>query len=682
MPSFLSEAEASARAEELRREIAVNDHLYYVLDSPRVEDSEYDAMLRELAEIEGRFPALLTPDSPNARVRGEPSSEFSKVIHSSPMQSLDNALDAEELAAFFERVAKALDGEDLPESLSWVCEPKIDGLAVSLVYEDGLLVTGSTRGDGTTGENVTHNIRTIRSLPLRLKRAIPGRVEVRGEVCMARTDFAELNRTREEAGLPLFANPRNAAAGSLRQLDHRVTASRRLKIYLYHVNDAPSLGIGSQSGILEWLADEGLPTQGHDRACRSVEEIYKYLDDWGAERFSNPINTDGVVVKLDDLGLRDRLGSTSKAPRWAIAFKFPPEEKMTRVLDIEVSVGRTGALTPTAIVEPVNLAGTTVRRASLHNQDEIDRKDVRIGDVAWLRKAGEIIPEVIRVDSSARSGSEVPFKLPDTCPVCGTATVRIPPEAAVRCPNRSCPAQLREGLLHFVSRDCMDINGLGERIISRMVETGLVKSAADIYSLSADALAGLERLADKSAAKLTDAIEASKGRPLHAVINALGIRNVGKKTARDIAARFGSIDALMEAGEDELANTDGIGPIIAASIRRHVEDPHNLSVIERLRASGVTMESGDAAAARDAERGPKIFEGRKFVFTGELKSMTRDEAERAAESLGARTSGSVSKKTDVVVAGENAGSKYDRARSLGVEIWSEEDFLARINGRL
>jgi DNA ligase (NAD+) len=588
------------------------------------------------------------------------------------MRSLDNALDRGELAAFFDRAYKNLEGADGEQ---WVCEPKIDGLAVSVIYEDGVLAAAATRGDGQVGEDVTQNIKTIRSLPLRLKRSRKGRIEVRGEVCMAREDFAELNRVREEDELPLFANPRNAAAGSLRQLDHKVTSSRKLKIYLYHLNDALSFGIGTQSGLLRRLEEEGLPTHGHDRLCFSYEEICKYLDDWDKARFDDSINTDGVVVKLNSLVGRETLGSTSKAPRWAIAFKYPPEEKRTKVLDIEVSVGRTGTLTPTAIMTPVHLSGTTVQRASLHNQDEIDRKDVRVGDTVWVHKAGEIIPEILRVDIDSRTGAEVPFRIPDICPACGAASVRLQSESAVRCLNRSCPAQLREGLAHFVSRDCMDINGIGEKLIRQLTETGLVKSSADLYELSPDSVAGLERMAEKSANKLAEAIEASKSKPFYAVLHALGIRSVGKKTARDITSRFHDINTLISASEEELSNLDGVGPLIAASIKNHLADERNMSVIERLRGYGVNMSSEDdglpvAASLR--------FAGKKFVFTGELSSMRRGEAEQIAERLGAATSGSVSKKTDVVVAGDNAGSKYDKAKSLGIEIWNENDFLEKI----
>jgi DNA ligase (NAD+) len=672
VPAPLSSEEASARAEALKKEIARHDELYYVLDSPEIEDHEYDALLRELAAVEASFPELLTPDSPNMRVRGAPRGEFTKVTHASPMQSLDNALDPGELDAFFDRARRFL-GENSDEC--WVCEPKMDGLAVSLVYSDGVFELGATRGDGQTGEDVTQNIRTIRSLPLCLKRNRSGRVEVRGEVCMAREDFAELNRMREESGLPVFANPRNAAAGSLRQLDHSVTASRKLRVYLYHVNDAVSLGIATQHGVLRWLEDEGLPTQGHDRLCRSREEIAEYLGEWDTKRFTNSINTDGVVVKLNDIALREKLGSTSHAPRWAIAFKYPPEEKRARILDIEISVGRTGALTPTAVMEPVQLSGTTVQRASLHNQDEIDRKDVRIGDTVWVHKAGEIIPEVLRVDLQSRPDASKPFKIPMICPECGTEAVRLPSEAAVRCPNKSCPAQLHEGILHFVSRDCMDINGVGDKLARQLIDTGLVKSPADLYSLSPEDLRGLDRMAEKSALKVTSAVSGSKERPFHAVLNALGIRNAGKKTARDIASYFRSMDALIHAEEDELANLDGIGPIVAASITAHFADEHNMDTINRLRAAGVNMGADSAGDERCAS---SPLTGKKMVFTGELPSMTRQEAEEIARDLGAKVAGSVSGKTDIVVAGDNPGSKYNKAINLGITIWTADEFLEHI----
>lgn len=660
------------RALELKRLIAENDNLYYVLDAPKIEDHEYDSLLRELASIESAFPELLAPDSPNMRVRGEARSEFTRVAHGTPMQSLDNALDIDELKNFFDRTAKSLGTQDA----EWTCEPKLDGLAVSLIYRDGVLERAATRGDGSVGEDVTQNIRTIRTLPLKLCDAPLGALEVRGEVCMSREDFATLNRAREESEEPLFANPRNAAAGSLRQLDHRVTASRNLSIFLYHLEDAASFGVGTQWDMLRRIEGMSLPSQKSRRLCRSMADIEAYLAEWGEARHWNSINTDGVVVKLNDLALRASLGSTAKAPKWAIAFKYPPEEKRTKLNDILVSVGRTGALTPTAVLEPVSLSGTTVQRASLHNQDEIDRKDIRIGDMVWVHKAGEIIPEVLRVDMEARDGTEKPFRIPGTCPACGAAAVRLPGEAAIRCLNKTCPAQLQEEIAHFVSRQCMDINGIGEKLIAQLTERGTVKSAADLYSLATEDLEALDRMAEKSSRKLIEAIEDSKTRPLSSVINALGIRNVGKKTALDLASRFRSMDRLIASGENELSAIDGVGPVVAASIVAFMGEEHNRRTIERLREAGVRME--EPGSGETPLNAVPYFAGKKFVFTGELQSMSRQEAEKLAESLGAKTSGSVSKKTDIVVRGQNAGGKYNKALALGVEIWDEETFLERV----
>ncbi len=666
--------EARRRADFLRREIAINDHLYYVLDSPEIEDREYDLLLRELQEIEKSHPELVTPDSPTMRVRGEARSEFTKVVHTTPMLSLENALDRNEVKAFYERTTKLLGDDDI----RWVCEPKIDGLAVSLVYVDGVLSIASTRGDGEVGEEITPNVRTIRSLPLHIQGA-PRTLEIRGEVCMSKEAFAELNRAREESEEPLFANPRNAAAGSLRQLDHRVTASRKLKIYLYHVENPLSLGLTSQWEILEWLKDHGLPTQPSKRLCDDIEQIEEYLDHWDGKRFESSINTDGVVLKLNDLRQRERMGVTAKAPRWAIAFKFPPEEKKTRILDIEISVGRTGTLTPTALMEPVQLSGTIVRRASLHNQDEIDRKDIRIGDTVWVHKAGEIIPEVLRVDVETRTGDEKPFRIPRFCPACGSSAVRLPSEAAVRCLNKSCPAQLHEELLHFVSRECMNINGVGEKLIQRLIQNETVKGPADLYDLTVEKLARLERVAEKSAKKLIDSIEKSKSRPFSALINALGMRHVGKKTSADLARYFEDMDALMSSKEEELSWLDGIGPIVAVSIRRHFEDEHNVATIDRLKEAGVNMVSSPPSLGENVDATKASFSGKKMVFTGELTSMSRTQAEELARTYGADVTGGVSTKTEIVVAGERPGGKYDKARSLGIEIWDEKDFLRSLS---
>lgn len=660
------------RARELRKVLAENARLYYEEDSPAISDREYDLLLRELQDIETEHPELITPDSPTHRVGGKPLAAFEKVTHAEPMMSLDNALDRDELASFYTKMSASLE----VSSASVVCEPKIDGLAVSLIYEDGLFVSGATRGDGVTGEDVTANLRTIKTLPLALARHVKGRIEVRGEVCMDKAGFAKLNETREERGEPLFANPRNAAAGSIRQLNSKITASRNLKIYLYQLIDPLKQEIVSQSGMLGWLRSVGLPVQDGERKCDSIEDVNKYLDEWSQRRFTHPIDTDGVVVKLDDIVRRAELGATSKAPRWAIAYKFPPEEKKTVVKSIEINVGRTGTLTPTAILEPVRLSGTTVQRANLHNQDELDRKDVRVGDTVLVHKAGEIIPEVISVDFSLRPEGTVPYRIPDKCPVCGSKAARLAGEAAVKCTNASCPAQLKEGIIHFASRRAMDIRGLGEKLVSKLVDTGMVKSVADLYTLSADELASLERMGEKSAANLVEAIENSKARPLPALINAIGIRNVGEKTARDLAMRFGTLDSLRETALNNpelLEDMDGIGPVIAESVKIYFSEPHNSETVEKLREAGVNFGTEVKADPRDLP-----LSGLRFVLTGALSSMTRDEASDRITALGGETSGSVGKKTDFVVVGEKAGSKLAKARELGIETLTEEEFIKKI----
>ena len=665
------------RVSELRAELKRHAELYYVQDSPEISDFEYDRLLRELAELEEKYPELRTADSPTHRIGGPPREGFVKVEHSEPMMSLDNALNREELRSFYVKTAQALG----MENIEVMCEPKIDGLAVSLIYEDGVFVSGATRGDGRIGEDITANLRTVRNLPLRLEEAVPGRLEVRGEVCMDKKGFAALNAEREEAGEPLFANPRNAAAGSIRQLDPKITASRKLKIFLYQIIDPLRHGIKSQKEMLETISRLGLPMQGSERLCPSLAETEAYLDEWTEKRFGHAIDTDGVVVKLNDIAMRSMLGATSKAPRWAIAFKFPPEEKVTRVLDIEVTVGRTGTLTPTAVLDPVHLSGTVVKRAILHNQDEIDRKDIRIGDYVLVHKAGEIIPEVIRVEKEKRPEGTVPFRIPEVCPVCGSKAVRLSGEAAIKCSNKSCPAQIKEGISHFASRAAMDIRGLGEKIVALLVDKRIVTDLADLYTLKPEDLASLERMGEKSARNIREAIEKSKKRPLGALINALGIRNVGERTANDLAEKFRSLALLAETAVQrtyELESMDGIGPVIAESLRVFFSEPHNARMIERLREAGVNMESeGPARSDQDLP-----WKGLKFVLTGELSSMTRAEASEKIRSLGGETSDSVSRKTDFVVAGERAGSKLVKARSLGIQILEEEDFIKRLSEAL
>jgi DNA ligase (NAD+) len=665
-------------AERLRREIERHNHLYYVLDAPEIEDDEYDRLLRRLVALENEHPELKTPDSPTARVGGESLKSFRKVRHVVPMMSLDNAAGVDELEAFFDRVAGLLGFEP-----QYVCEMKIDGLAVSLVYEDGVFVRGATRGDGTTGEDVTENVRTIRSIPLRLRNPVPGRLEVRGEVILSKKAFEELNRVREEAEEPLFANPRNAAAGSLRQLDSRITAERGLSAFLYHMvrtgNDSlPALTL--QSDILAWLADAGLPTQRMNRRCATRRDVRAFVEEWRTGRFELPYVTDGVVVKIDDTSLWPKLGETSKSPRWAVAFKYPPEEKMTRILDIVVSVGRTGVLTPVANLDPVEIAGSVVRRASLHNIDEIERKDVRIGDLARVRKAGEIIPEILGVDAGARTGAERRFAMPERCPECGSEVIRLDGEVAIRCPNSlSCPAQLREGILLFAGRNGMDIRGLGERLVEQLVSREIVRSVADLYDLTMESLLGLDRMAEKSASNVLAAIDASKKRPFANVLASLGIRHVGRKAAAVLANRFRSVDALGNATPDDLANVDGIGPVIAESVIAFLRDENARGVLSRLAAAGVTMTSGESRSfAPDGGEGGVSLAGKRFVFTGELVSMTREEAEALVASLGGSATSAVSAKTSFVVAGASPGSKLKKAGELGVPVIDEEAFRAMV----
>lgn len=664
---------AKSRAAELIEILNRNAGLYYEQDAPEISDREYDLLLRELQEIENKYPELVMPDSPVRRIGGAPKEGFTKVQHRIQMMSLDNALTREELESFYTKLSQGL---GVP-ACAVTCEPKIDGLAVSLIYENGIFVSGATRGDGAVGEDVSANLRTIRTMPLRLAKGIQGILEIRGEVCIDKKGFAELNAGREEAGEALFANPRNAAAGSLRQLDPKITAQRKLKIYLYQVVEPHKYGIKTQYEMLQWIKAAGLPTQGGEARVSSAGEIGGYLDDWSQKRFEHSIDTDGVVIKLDDLSDREKLGATAKAPRWAIAYKFPPEEKLTLLKDIEVTVGRTGTMTPTAILEPVHLSGTVVQRASLHNQDDIDRKDVRIRDMVWVHKAGEIIPEIIRVELSERPDGTEPYHIPANCPVCGSKAVRLTGEAAVKCPNKSCPAQIKEAIIHFASRRAMNILGLGEKIVSQLVDEGLVRTVADLYSLTADKLAGLERMGEKSAENIMDAIEKSKTRPLGALINAIGIPNIGERTAAELAERFRSIEALAEsavARDGKLEEMEGIGPAMAESIAAFFSEPHNVETVERLRSRGVNTRLDSAPV--DRENLP--WSGLKFVLTGELTTMTRDEASGRIGALGGQTVGSVSKKTDFVVVGESPGSKFLKAKELNIPILDESAFIKKL----
>ncbi len=656
---------ARARAEELRREIERHDYLYYVLDRPEITDAEYDRLMRELEEIERRYPSLVVPYSPTQRVGGRPREGFATARHLVPMLSLANAFDEGELLDFDRRVRQALPGEEV----RYVVELKVDGLAVSLTYEDGVLVRGATRGDGEVGEDITENLKTVRTIPLRLKDPVP-LLEVRGEAYMPKEAFLRLNESREEAGEQVFANPRNAAAGSLRQLDPRVTASRQLGFFAYGVGRCEGVELATQSGLLAYLSGAGFKVSDGYRLFEDMEGVIGYCRHWRERRFELPYAVDGLVVKVDSLSQQERLGATMKSPRWAIAYKFPPEQAVTRVKEIFVRVGRTGVLTPTAELEPVRLAGTTVSRATLHNEDIIREKDIRVGDLVVVQKAGDIIPEVVAPLREKRTGRETVWSMPKTCPSCGSPVKREAGEAAYRCSGLSCPARLHENLVHYASRSAMDIAGLGPATVAQLLANNLVRDPADLYTLRQEDLERLERMGPKSAANLLRAIEESKCRPLSRLIFALGIRHVGERAARILAGHFGSLDALMAAREEELVQIPEIGPKIAASVVNFFASDQNRAVIDKLVRAGVNP----AEAVTGAGRGPKPLAGKVFVLTGTLSGFTREEAKELIESLGGRVASSVSRSTDYVVAGEKPGSKLDKALSLGIPVLDEESF--------
>lgn len=671
--------EAKKRIEELRAAIAHHDYLYYVLDAPEISDAEYDALMRELLALEAAYPQFVTADSPTQRVGGAPAEAFQTVTHPLPLLSLSNAYAPDELMEFHRRVEK----QAATEPVTYVGEQKIDGLTVALLYQDGVLVQGATRGDGLRGEDVTANIRTIRSIPLKLRGKVPGRVLVRGEVFMTKEAFQELNRERERTGQSLFANPRNAAAGSLRQLDPAVTATRPLDAFFYDLllwegegAALPATHWEAQNLLKEW----GLKVNPYARLCSSIEEVVAYCREWEEKRSTLPWEIDGVVVKVNSLALQERMGATAKAPRAKIAYKFSPEEAYTRVLEIQVNVGRTGVLTPLAILEPVRLAGSTISRATLHNEDYIREKDIRVGDVVVIRKAGEIIPEVVRVVQERRTGAEKPFTLPKVCPACGAAVYREPGEAAVRCLGASCPAQQKEKIIHFASKNAMDIEGVGPAVVNLLVEKGLIKDAAGLYDLTVRDLVGLERFGEKSAENLVAAVARSKENPPERLLFALGIRHVGEEMARRLVRHFRDLDRIFAATKEELTAVPEIGEAIAESIQRYVEEPQNKEFLERLRRAGLKFK------AEEKEPAAEPLAGKTFVLTGTLASYTREEAEEVLRGLGARVTSSVSKKTDYVVAGENPGGKYQKALDLGLPVLTEEEFLRlleelRITGR-
>ena len=678
----------AARAEALRREIEHHSYQYYALDAPTISDAAFDSLMRELREIEAAHPELVTASSPTQRVGGYVGEQFAPVVHERRMYSLDNAMDLDELDEWMERTAEACGGALPP----LCCELKIDGSSIALTYEDGVLVRAATRGDGTTGEDVTVNMRTVRDVPLRLRDEARGAIapgvetlELRGEVYMPKKSFEALNAAAEEEGRAPFANPRNAAAGSLRQKDPAVTKMRDLSTFMYAIADDAALEVEGQWELLQWLRKAGFHVNPDVRLCTTAEEVRGFCRECLDRRESLPYEIDGVVVKVNDFARQRAMGFTARAPRWAIAFKFPPEEKTTLLRDIAVQVGRTGALTPVAELTPVVVAGSTVARATLHNLDEVHRKDVRVGDTVIVRKAGDVIPEVLGPVLSLRSPEARIWEMPSVCPSCGSSVVRDPGEVAFRCISIDCPAQALERLLHWASRGALDIDGMGEEIVSRLVESGRVADVADYYSLSEEELASLDmgrvkadgepvRLGHTVAKKLVAAIEASKGRSFARVLFGLGIRHVGKTTAEAIAAAYPSMDALAAAGEDELAGVYGVGPKVAHGMWLFFRTPDNVSVIERLRAAGVTMADEAVAVGEEV---PQVLAGLTFVLTGMLahSGMTRDEAGARLKAMGAKVSGSVSKKTSFVVAGENAGSKYDKAVALDVPVLDEAQLL-------
>lgn len=652
---------AEERIDELTRLLNKYAYEYYVSDAPTVSDYEYDMLMRELSDLEGKNPQYAYANSPTKRVGGKAVEGFEEVRHEVVMASLQDAFEKDEVLSFGERAAEAL-GKDV----SYDVEPKIDGLSVSVEYENGMLVRASTRGDGVVGENITENIKTIGSLPLVLAEKVPY-IEVRGEVFISKKRFAEINMKREEEGESLFANPRNAAAGSLRQLDPKIAAKRGLDIFIFNIQRASGISYETQSQSLDILRSLGFKVI-ENHVCSGIEEAYAGVEEIGRRRQDLPYDIDGAVIKVNSIAARGVLGSTSKAPKWAIAYKFPPEQKKTKVLDITVAVGRTGVLTPTAELEPVLVAGSTVSRATLHNIDNIRQKDIRIGDSVLIQKAGDIIPEVVKSLDNERDGSERQFVMPDRCPVCGSEVVREEGEAAHRCTGLDCPAQLQRHIEHFVSRNAMNIDGLGPSIIEQMLERKMIAHAADIYYLKAEEIADMDKMGEKSASNLMNAIEMSKSSDLSRVIYALGIRHVGERAGKILAKRFKSLDALMHADKDELVAINEIGEIMAQSITAFFKEERNIVSIEKLREAGVNFSAGE-------ESGEDMrFEGKTFVLTGTLPTYKRDEAKQIIESMGGRVSGSVSKKTDYVLAGEEAGGKLEKANALGIEIIDEEKF--------
>lgn len=671
MNAYMDLQTAEIRITDLRNQLNQYNYEYYVLDKPSVPDAEYDQLLKELGKLEEEFPELITPDSPTQRVGGQVLEMFNKVTHDSPMLSLGNAFNEDDLRDFDRKVRQAVG-----DQFSYVCELKIDGLAVSLKYENGLFVQGSTRGDGTVGEDITANLKTIRSIPLRLKDPIT--MEVRGEAFMPKRSFLRLNELKEENGEEPFANPRNAAAGSLRQLDPKIAASRNLDIFLYSIANLEGTRITAHSEGLDWLDQLGLKTNKERRTCANIEEVLQYIEGWGEKRPHLPYEIDGIVIKVDSLSQQEELGSTAKSPRWAIAYKFPAEEVVTTLLDIELNVGRTGVITPTAILSPVKVAGTTVQRASLHNEDLIREKDIKLGDQVVVKKAGDIIPEVVNVLPERRTGEEKEFLMPTHCPECNSELVRIEGEVALRCINPKCPAQIREGLIHFVSRNAMNIDGLGERVISQLFAEKLIEDVADLYKLTREQLLGLERMGEKSVTNLLAAVEASKSNSLEKLLFGLGIRHVGAKAAKTLAQQFEDMDSLSKATLEELTAINEIGEKMADSIVTFFEQEEVQELLQELKELGINMKY-TGTKPLTSEQSDSFFFGKTIVLTGKLVEMTRNEAKEKIEALGGNVAGSVSKKTDLVIAGEDAGSKLKKAEDLGIAVWNEERLVEELS---
>ena len=695
----MAKPDPTQRISELRRLIRHHEECYYILNAPEISDEEFDRLLHELERLEADYPDLVAPDSPTQRVAGRPVEGFPTVEHLVPMLSLDNAYNDEELRAFDERVRRGAGVGDA--AVAYVAELKIDGLSIALTYNDGRLVRGATRGDGVRGEDVTPNVRTIRAIPLSLRpstgpgrpeavegRGAPaGRIEIRGEVYLPRASFARINKDMEDAGMPLFQNPRNTAAGTMRNLDPALVAKRGLAAFTYQiVADVAAAGDGvktvpyrTHAETLEAMRSWGLPVERHWRRCDGIVEVAAFCTEWDEKRRTLDFDTDGVVIKVDDLALRERLGTTAKFPRWATAFKFPAQQANTRVRAIRVNVGRTGAVTPFAELEPVFLAGSTIGMATLHNAEDVARKDIREGDTVLIVKAGDVIPKVVAPILALRPPEAVPWAMPATCPVCGSALHRDEEEVVWRCENASCAARIRRSLEHFASRSAMNIEGLGESLVDQLVTRQLVRDYADIYALTADTLAGLERMGAKSAANLVAQIERSKSNDISRLIYALGIRHVGEKAAATLARHLRTMERLLDATVEQLQTVPEIGPVVADSVRAFAAEPHNRDLIERLRKAGVKMTTDLPEPVRGEPEGP--LAGKTVVLTGTLKSMTREEATEALEKLGATVAGSVSRKTTYVVHGSDAGSKLEKAQKLGVETLDEDAFLALIMER-